>query len=96
MMNFIRNNRLHKDEKGAVYAEFLIAFPIMLMTFLTILQLSLLYAAKLGVRCSGHASNEPLTPAAMNLVVAPGEESVEDLVRVEFGTRRLAVVGLEV
>ena len=49
-MNFIRNNRLHKDEKGAVYAEFLIAFPIMLMTFLTILQLSMLYAAKLGVR----------------------------------------------
>ena len=50
MMNFIRNNRLHKDEKGAVYAEFLIAFPIMLMTFLTILQLSMIYAAKLGTR----------------------------------------------
>ncbi len=50
MMNLIRNNRLHKDERGVMYAEFLIAFPIMLMTFLTILQLSMIYAAKLGVR----------------------------------------------
>lgn len=49
-MNFLRKNRLHKDERGAVYAEFLIAFPIMLLLFLTILQISMMYAAKLSTR----------------------------------------------
>lgn len=49
-MNFFRMKRLHRDERGAVYAEFLIAFPIMLLLFLTILQISMMYAAKLATR----------------------------------------------
>ncbi|MCB9599408.1 MAG: hypothetical protein H6720_03455 [Sandaracinus sp.] len=41
---------LVRDERGAVYAETLIAFPIVLVVTLCVVQLALLYVAKLSTR----------------------------------------------
>ena len=40
------------------------------------------YAAKLGLPCTGHAAPQPSTegPAARNLVVEPGTQSIEELI----------------
>ncbi len=43
---------LIRDDRGAAYAEFLIAFPPVLLLFLAMMQLSLLYVGKLAVRHS--------------------------------------------
>ena len=42
--------RAHRRQEGSAYVEFLVAFPIVLMFFLCLIQLSLLYVGKLSVQ----------------------------------------------
>lgn len=53
-----------RDERGAAYAETLIAFPIVMMVALCVVQLSLLYVARLAVR---HATSRAARAAVVVL-----------------------------
>ena len=63
----MRSTTLVKDEKGVAYAEFLIAFPPILVLFLCLVQLSLMYVGKLAVR---HSANRAARAA---VVVIPDD-----------------------
>lgn len=63
---------LRRDQRGAAYAEFLIAFPAMFTVFLVLVQLGLIYAARLGV---AHAS---VRAARAAVVVLPDDPRFYD------------------
>ncbi len=59
-----RGGRSRKRREGAVYVEFLVAFPIMLMFFLCLTQLGLIYTANLSVE---HAATRAARAAVVIL-----------------------------
>ncbi|MCB9599586.1 MAG: pilus assembly protein [Sandaracinus sp.] len=68
----MKRKSLVKDEKGVAYAEFLIAFPPVLILFLCLVQLSLMYVGKLAVR---HSANRAARAA---VVVIPDDPQYYD------------------
>ena len=64
--------RAHRRQEGSAYVEFLVAFPIVLMFFLCLIQLSLLYVGKLSVQ---HAAGRAARAA---VVVLPDNPSKYD------------------
>ncbi|MBX3246253.1 MAG: pilus assembly protein [Myxococcales bacterium] len=72
---------LASDSQGAAYAEFLIAFPIVTILFLSLVQLSLLYVAKLSVR---HAANRAVRAAIVVLPDDPAFYDGEEINQVDF------------
>lgn len=62
-----RKARARRRREGAVYAEFIIAFPPVLIFFLCLLQLSMIFVAKLSVQ---HAATRAARAA---VVVIPGD-----------------------
>lgn len=72
---------LLRDEGGAAYAETLIAFPIVLMVALCVLQLALLYVAQLAVR---HAATRAARAAVVVLPDHPDRYDGEPPNEVDF------------
>ncbi|MEM9192245.1 MAG: TadE family protein [Myxococcota bacterium] len=72
---------LVEDEGGAVYAEFLIAFPPMLMMFLAMLQLGLMYSARLSVR---HAAYRATRAAVVVIPDNPDNYGGENTYRIDY------------
>lgn len=68
MAELRRSRRRRKREAGAVYVEFLVAFPIMLMFFLCLTQLGLIYTANLSVE---HAATRAARAAVVVLPDRP-------------------------
>lgn len=77
----MRRRSLHRDEGGAVYAEFLIAFPPMLLMFLAMLQLALMYSARLAVR---HAAYRAARAAIVVIPDDPDRHGGEAAYRVDY------------
>ena len=72
---------LAKDERGAAYAEFLIAFPLVLILFLCLVQLSLMYVGKLAVR---HAANRAARAAVVVLPDHPRYYDGEAINQIDY------------
>lgn len=72
---------LLKDDRGAAYAEFLIAFPPILLLFLAIMQLTLLYVGKLAVR---HAATRAARAAIVVLPDDPEHYDGADVNQVDY------------
>ncbi len=77
----MRRRSLHKDEGGAVYAEFLIAFPPMLLMFLAMLQLALMYSARLAVR---HAAYRAARAAIVVIPDDPDRHGGEPAYKIDY------------
>jgi hypothetical protein len=76
-----RTQEIRGDERGAAYAEFLIAFPIVLMVVLCLVQLALLYVARLSVR---HAADRACRAAVVVLPDDPDRYGGEPPNSVDF------------
>ena len=72
---------LAKDDKGVAYAEFLIAFPPVLILFLCLVQLSLMYVGKLAVR---HSANRAARAAVVVLPDDPQYYDDEEVNRIDY------------
>lgn len=72
---------LMKDQKGVAYAEFLIAFPPILVLFLCLVQLSLMYVGKLAVR---HSANRAARAAVVVIPDDPQYYDGEEVNRVDY------------
>lgn len=72
---------LAKDDKGVAYAEFLIAFPPVLILFLCLVQLSLMYVGKLAVR---HSANRAARAAIVVLPDDPQYYDDEEVNRIDY------------
>lgn len=72
---------LHRDVRGTAYAETLIAFPIVMMIVLAVMQLSLLYVARLSVR---HAASRAARAAIVVLPDRPDRYDGEPVNEVDF------------
>lgn len=74
-----RRARARRRREGAVYAEFLIAFPPVLMFFLCLIQLSMIFVAKLSVQ---HAAGRAARAAVVVIPDDPAhydDEPINDL-----------------
>ncbi|MBX3251468.1 MAG: pilus assembly protein [Myxococcales bacterium] len=72
---------LRRDQRGAAYAEFLIAFPPVLILFLCLVQLSLMYVGKLAVR---HAANRAARAAVVVLPDDPAFYEGERINQIDY------------
>lgn len=72
---------LVRDTRGAVYAETLIAFPIVLMVVLSVVQLALLYVGRLSVR---HAAGRAARAAVVVLPDHPERYDGEPVNEIDF------------
>ncbi|MEM1418822.1 MAG: TadE/TadG family type IV pilus assembly protein [Myxococcota bacterium] len=72
---------LRRDQGGAAYTEFIIAFPVMLMLFLSLIQLALVYVGKLAV---GHAAVRASRAAVVVLPDDPWHYGGEAVNRVGY------------
>jgi hypothetical protein len=77
----MKRSSLAKDEKGVAYAEFLIAFPPILILFLCLVQLSLMYVGKLAVR---HSANRAARAAVVVIPDDPQYYDGEEANEVDF------------
>jgi hypothetical protein len=80
------NNDLHRDTRGAVYVEFLLAFIPLFFMFLGMLQMGLLYGASLVVQ---HSSNVAVRAAMV--VMDDDPQYYEDEARREVDTEASGV-----
>jgi len=75
MRSFQAAKRLRDDTRGAVYVEFLIAFMPVFVFFLCLLQLALLFSAKLVVKhatVTGSRSAAPRPSSSPSSTVLTG------------------------
>jgi len=76
----LRPRRRRRRQEGAVYVEFLVAFPIMLMFFLCLIQLGLIYTANLSVE---HAATRAARAAVVVLPDDPERYDGDPIHRID-------------